>query len=169
MLPATRTLRDRLRAAAVRERRVIRRTPGAALLRTGAEPATPAGRILPAMSARPHSHLSAADLDHLRTALRKKRDELLAAQRSSHADQRGIAADEIEDGDVAERMIEQEAALRIGAFDASLLTEVERALKKIDDGGYGVSEDSGAPIPLERLTAVPWARRTAQEEEHRRG
>jgi DnaK suppressor protein len=116
------------------------------------------------MSVRP-SHLSPTDLDHLRTALRKKRDDLLAAQRSSQDDQRGISDDVIEDGDVAERMIEQEAALRIGAFDATLLGEVERALKKIDDGGYGVSEDSGAPIPVDRLNAVPWARRTAQEEE----
>lgn len=117
------------------------------------------------MSARSASHLSATDLEHLRAALRKKRDDLVAAQRASQQDQRGIGERETEDGDVAERMIEQEAALRIAAFDASLLGEVERALEKIDRGGYGVSEDSGAPIPFERLAAVPWARRTAQEEE----
>ena len=58
-------------------------------------------------------------------------------------------------------------ALRVGGFDTALLGEVERALKKLDDGSYGVSEDSGAPIPVERLDALPWARRTAEEEERR--
>lgn len=68
---------------------------------------------------------------------------------------------------MAEQTIEQEAALRVGGFDAELLDEVEHALKKLDDGSYGISEDSGAPIPLERLDALPWARRTAQEEDRR--
>jgi len=116
------------------------------------------------MSERPIQHVSADDLHRIRAALSRKRDDLLAARRASERDQRGIGDRETEDGDVAERMIEQEAALRIAAFDANLLAEVERALKKIDDGDYGLSEESGAPIPVERLLVVPWARRTAQEE-----
>ena len=119
------------------------------------------------MTERHASHLSDADLHRLRAALSKKRDELIAAQRATTAEQRGIHDRETEQGDVAESLIEQEASLRLGAFDATLLADVERALKKLDDGGYGVSEDSGAPIPLERLEAVPWARRTAQEEQRK--
>jgi DnaK suppressor protein len=114
------------------------------------------------------SHLSAQDVARLRAALRHKRDELIAAQHATEAEQRGLGDAESEDGDVAERMIEQEAALRIAGFDAALLLEVERALAKIDSGRYGVSEDSGAPIPLERLEVMPWARRTVQEEQRRR-
>jgi DnaK suppressor protein len=38
------------------------------------------------------------------------------------------------------------------------LAEIERALAKLDEGNYGLSEETGAPIPYERLAAVPWAR-----------
>jgi RNA polymerase-binding transcription factor DksA len=96
-------------------------------------------------------------------------EALLAAQRASSQEQRGIGEAEIEDGDVAERMIEPDEEPRLAAFDATLLANIERALAKLDAGGYGVSEDSSAPIGLARLEAVPWARRTEQEEaRHRR-
>jgi DnaK suppressor protein len=113
----------------------------------------------------PRSTLSEADLHRLRARLAKKRDELLAARRDSAEEQRGISDRQTEEGDIAEGMIEQEAALRVAGFDAELLRDVERALKKLEDGSYGFSEDSGAPIPLERLEVLPWARRTAEEEE----
>jgi len=113
-------------------------------------------------------HISESDLQRLRTKLGKKRDELIAAQRATQSDQRGVVGDpESEDGDLAEQVIEQDAALRVGAFDAALLADVERALKKIEDGSYGVSEASGKPIPLARLEVVPWARRTAEEEDRK--
>ncbi len=110
-------------------------------------------------------HLSDADLDRLRHQLLERRGALLAAQRGSRDEQRGIGDAESEDGDVAERMIEQDGALRLASFDAAMLADVDRALAKLEAGTYGVSEVSGHPIPLERLEAVPWARRTAEEEE----
>lgn len=113
------------------------------------------------------SHLTEADLERLRHALVRRREALIAAQRASAGEQRGITDAVIEDGDVAERMIEQEGALRIAAFDEALLGEIDRALAKLDAGTYGVSEDSGEPIPLERLESVPWARRLVTEEERR--
>lgn len=119
------------------------------------------------MSERTSSHLSDSDLQQLRTALGHKRDELIAAARADDPARRGIGDPEAEEGDVAEQAIEQDAALRVGAFDAALLADVERALKKIEDGPagrYGTSEDSGKPIGLERLKILPWARRTADEE-----
>jgi DnaK suppressor protein len=114
------------------------------------------------------SHLSAADLERLRAALVDKRAALLTAERATMDEQRGISTRQTEQGDVAERLIEQESALRIGTFDAALLADVNRAIAKLEAGTYGTSEDCGAPIPLDRLEAVPWARRTAEEEERRR-
>jgi DnaK suppressor protein len=49
--------------------------------------------------------------------------------------------------------------------DLDRLQRVERALKKIDDGTYGVSDLSGQVIPRERLEAVPEATVTLTEEE----
>jgi DnaK suppressor protein len=120
------------------------------------------------MTERRPTHLTDADHHRLRTKLSKKRDELIAAQQASAAEQRGLHERETEQGDVAEDQIEQAAALRLGSFDAERLGDVELALKKIEDGTYGFSEESGEPIPLERLEALPWARRTASEERLRK-
>ena len=110
-------------------------------------------------------HLTEADQHRLRTKLGTKRDELIAARTASVSEQRGLHDRETEQGDIADLQIEQESAIRIGSFDAALLVDVEAALKKLEDGTYGVSEESGEEIPLERLDAIPWARRTAVEEE----
>jgi DnaK suppressor protein len=108
-----------------------------------------------------------ADLARLRRKLEQKRDALLADERDAVDVARGVSDYAIEDGDVAERMIEQDTALRQSAIDAVLLEDIERALRKLEAGTYGVSEDSGAQIDIERLDAIPWARRTAEEEEKR--
>ena len=44
------------------------------------------------------------------------------------------------------------------------LEAVERAMKRVDDGIYGVSIESGQPIPDSRLEAVPHAERTVEEQ-----
>lgn len=113
------------------------------------------------------THLSDVDLERLRRALARERVALLAARDGRSVVARGGADGEIEDGDVAERMVEQDEALRLDVFDAGRLADVDRALAKLEAGAYGFSEDSGAPIPLERLEVVPWARRTAEEEQRR--
>lgn len=44
------------------------------------------------------------------------------------------------------------------------LEAVERAEKRLEDGDFGFSVESGEPIPRKRLEAVPWAERTAEEQ-----
>jgi DnaK suppressor protein len=44
------------------------------------------------------------------------------------------------------------------------LAAIERAERRLEDGTYGLSVDSGEPIPDGRLEAVPWAERTAAEQ-----
>jgi DnaK suppressor protein len=113
------------------------------------------------------SHLSKSDLEELRLALVRERATLQAAVDARQSQGRGIPDDEIEDGDVAERVVRQDDALQLNSFDATLLADIDRALAKLEAGTYGVSEVSGKPIPLDRLRAVPWARRTLEEEERR--
>lgn len=45
------------------------------------------------------------------------------------------------------------------------LDAVARAEQRLADGRYGLSVESGEPIPDGRLEAIPWAERTAPEEE----
>lgn len=113
------------------------------------------------------THLSRTDLDDLRSALERERNKLRTALAEAEREGRGIAVEENDDADTAGRMTDQDDALRLAGFDRALLADVDRALAKLDAGTYGTSEDSGAPIPLERLRAMPWARRTREEEERR--
>ncbi len=45
------------------------------------------------------------------------------------------------------------------------LGAVERAEQRLAEGKYGLSVESGQPIPDERLEAMPWAERTVEEQE----
>ena len=44
------------------------------------------------------------------------------------------------------------------------LEAIARAEQRVEDGTYGVSVESGEPIPDGRLEAIPWAERTAEEQ-----
>ncbi len=57
----------------------------------------------------------------------------------------------------------QDAALEEN--ERTILHQIEAALKRIDDGTYGLSEISGEPIPTERLDALPYATMTVIEAE----
>ena len=58
---------------------------------------------------------------------------------------------------------QQEQSIEVN--EQALLTLVQAALKRIEDGTYGKSVVSGTPIPEKRLEAIPWADRTVEEEE----
>jgi DnaK suppressor protein len=44
------------------------------------------------------------------------------------------------------------------------LAAIERAEQRLKDGSYGLSVESGEPIPDERLERMPWAERTVEEQ-----
>ncbi len=44
------------------------------------------------------------------------------------------------------------------------LEAIARAEQRVEDGTYGISVESGEPIPDGRLEAVPWTERTADEQ-----
>ncbi|MGH3994930.1 MAG: TraR/DksA family transcriptional regulator, partial [Pseudonocardiaceae bacterium] len=46
------------------------------------------------------------------------------------------------------------------------LAAIGRAELRLEQGTYGVSIESGQPIPDARLEAIPWAERTADEQRH---
>jgi DnaK suppressor protein len=60
-----------------------------------------------------------------------------------------------------------EAELDEGLADSlrEELAAIERAEQRLADGSYGLSVESGQPIPDERLEVMPWAERTVEEQE----
>ncbi len=111
-----------------------------------------------------HNHLSRADLQALGAALEAKRAELLREHEKNLS--AGTRSEEAfaDPMDAAERAEEEAELLGLASQERSLLSEIDRALAKMANGPYGVSELSGDRIPLERLRAVPWARFTTDEE-----
>ncbi|HEY4346065.1 MAG TPA: hypothetical protein VGM80_00620 [Gaiellaceae bacterium] len=98
--------------------------------------------------------------------------ELLAAERKRIEDALANLG-HIDDGEPAGEDSAAEAAdtyqdeLDEGFADdlRGQLADLERAEARLADGTYGISVVSGAPIPDERLEAVPTAERTVDEEE----
>jgi DnaK suppressor protein len=76
-------------------------------------------------------------------------------------------ADEYDPGNVAANLYQDELDEGRGDDLREQLAAVERAEQRLAAGTYGVSIESGRPIPDERLEAVPTAERTADEERAR--
>ena len=107
-------------------------------------------------------------LKQQRKRLTAMRDELLSgdAARITHdRTPRPEGAEEIEDD--AQKMAQSEIDDAVNVVEAQRLRLIERALAKIDEGTYGLSDLSGDPIPKARLEAIPEAVLTIQEEEAR--
>ena len=110
---------------------------------------------------------TAAQLKELRAILVAKRDELRAKGRDV---QRRISEgreNQAEDMDAATDASEDAESFGIAAQIRRRSPSSSARFRKIDLKTYGFSEDSEEPIGYPRLRAVPWARRTVQEEEMR--
>ena len=104
--------------------------------------------------------LRSEDIRRFEERLKAERD---AIESRIAANKRGIretVQDESGVGDLedeADLLYEREAELDENARDRDELARVNRALERIEQGTYGLSEVSGKPIPIERLEALPYA------------
>jgi DnaK suppressor protein len=66
---------------------------------------------------------------------------------------------------------EQEQTLRLAQADRNLIREIDEALKRVEEGSYGICELLKKPISKERLEELPWTRFSieAAREMERRG
>ncbi len=60
---------------------------------------------------------------------------------------------------------DREFALSMVSNEQELLYEVNEALKRLENGTFGLCEMSGKPIPKARLEVIPWARYTVECQE----
>jgi DnaK suppressor protein len=96
------------------------------------------------------------DLEKFKKILDERKNDLL-----SHAEEikeKGIQfdPDDLPDEvDLASSEADQSMSLRLRDRERILLRKVEKALKKIDEGEYGVCESCGDDIGVKRLEARP--------------
>ena len=57
--------------------------------------------------------------------------------------------------DAATDSFDRDLVLGLVSFEQEGLYEIDAALKRIEDGTYGICELTGKPIPWERLAAIP--------------
>lgn len=115
------------------------------------------------------------DIEHFRSRLMEERaiaEQTISGTLDADADgmnDTGTGRSELSNvdnhpADVATdlQLREQDDALITNAQE--LLSKIDRALEKLEEGTYGISDRSGEPIPAERLEAVPYATVTMEEQ-----
>jgi DnaK suppressor protein len=105
-------------------------------------------------------HLTRDQLTELRAGLDDIRSRILARVDAVRAE---VPEVERQDGAVIE-----DARIRDGRLngrDRRRLAEVEAALQRMDEGSYGICEETGEPIPFARLRAEPTTRWTVEAAE----
>jgi RNA polymerase-binding transcription factor DksA len=115
--------------------------------------------------------LTPKQLDDFTLTLVIMRDQLAGQVNSLRGDslQRHDEVNTSEDGTDA---FERQFALNLASTEQDGIWEIDEALRRIDQGVFGVCEMTGDPIELERLRAIPFTRHSlaAQAEiEGRRG
>ena len=106
------------------------------------------------------------DTEHFRAALlaeRQRVEHALATLRDEHA---GSLDDEVDEvaptadnhlGETASATLGREIDYTLGGSAEQVISEMDAALKRIDDGTYGTCTNCGREIPHDRLEANPWA------------
>jgi putative phosphoribosyl transferase len=105
------------------------------------------------------SHLSRQELLDLHSRLELERERLAALYMDDVRGERAIEFTEAEDDlDRAGKGESREEMSARADAERERLRLVEEALERMESGSYGRCLETGAPIPLARLRAVPWAR-----------
>ena len=102
-------------------------------------------------------------LQDLRVELERVRDGLQDDERFRAEEEEDFT--EHDSGDMSQSLFTRELDATVEQQVDRRLKYVDRALQKIEEGTYGLSDDSGDPIPRGRLEAVPEAIRTVEEQQ----
>ncbi|MFM0045260.1 TraR/DksA family transcriptional regulator [Paraburkholderia sediminicola] len=99
------------------------------------------------------------------------RQQLLGGEENTIAGERTaeeLHGDEAEESeDEAQGMEQNEVNQALHDVNDQRVSDIERALQKIDEGTYGLSDASGDPIPKARLEVAPEAILTVAEQSRR--
>jgi DnaK suppressor protein len=107
--------------------------------------------------------MSAKDLKYFKELLMLKRSELLGnvsymEKDALHEDRSDLSNMPIHMADMGTDSYEQEFTLELMDSERRIITEIDEALTRIDNGTFGVCEYNGEMIPRPRLEAIPWAK-----------
>ena len=111
--------------------------------------------------------LTQQELDEFKQKLLEARQDIIDKAKQAvvsgniHLDKNEMM-DEV---DLASATVEQNLTFRLLDRDRKLLAEIDYALKKIENGTYGICEGTGEQIPKRRLELRPWCRHSVRYKE----
>ena len=111
-------------------------------------------------------------VERQRERLEELRAELVRMVQGLEEDQQ-FRAEEEEDltehdsGDLSQSLFTREMDATVEQTMEKRLQFVDRALQKIEEGTYGICDDTGEPIPRGRLEAMPEAIYTVEAQQRR--
>lgn len=104
------------------------------------------------------------DTEHFKQRLLDERQRAQEALDYLHDENEGQLEDDREEiqsdnhpGDMATGTYDRELDATLEGNEERMLDAIDAALKRIDDGTYGICTNRGEQIPVERLEALPWA------------
>ena len=104
---------------------------------------------------------------HYKKILQSKAEEVRRSMSAQKAAQLVARSDcPSDEGDLSQQHHEEWIFLNRNTIDIKLLREISDALRRLEQGQYGICLECEEPISAKRLDAVPWARYcvTCQEE-----
>jgi DnaK suppressor protein len=105
------------------------------------------------------SGVKLSKFDNYKKILQKKADEVRRSMSAQKVAQLVSRQDHVGDeGDLSQQSHEEWIFLNRNTLDVKLLREVEDALRRMEQGTYGICHECDEPISLKRLDAIPWAK-----------
>ena len=104
-------------------------------------------------------------VEYFKNRLQEWKSELL---KDSHVTIEKLKDESLNKPDVADRAsLESEKSLELRTRDRArkLISKIDKALRKIEDGSYGYCEETMEPISIERLKARPIATLSLEAQE----
>jgi DnaK suppressor protein len=109
--------------------------------------------------------MSVVDTDLFRQRLVEERKRVFDAIENIRNENPGSIGDETEEhsfhdnhmGDVATATFDREMASTLQENSGHVLAEIDAALRRIDEGAFGICVRCGNPVGEGRLEALPWA------------
>lgn len=96
------------------------------------------------------------DLKKFKELLGRRKEEIMKAAVQTREQGMGFSLDDLPDEvDLASSESEQSMSLRLRDRERVLLKKIDKVLKKMEDGTYGICETCGEEIGLKRLEARP--------------
>ncbi len=100
---------------------------------------------------------SPSKLSQLRQRLVRRRDRILKTHGDVERTRRKLGEPEVEFEEQAQKEAISENLEQVDIRQKEELDAIDRALRKIEAGTYGLCESCGKKVSLQRLEAIPWA------------